>query len=232
MVGFTSANEPIFQDVFLDTYVFSNTNYPDSTVLTTTTSGIYNFCFAAGTGIAGPDGETAVENLKPGDLITTEDGRNVPVKWVGYQTISTRFNPAERLRPVRFALGSLGEGLPHSALTVTADHAMLVDGILCVASALVNGSTITRVPLAEMGERFTVYHVETEAHDIILANGAAAETYIDHASRRAFDNFAEYEALYGGEAEIAELAYPRVTAARQLPAHIRARLGRDVKLAG
>jgi hypothetical protein len=179
------------------------------------------FCFAAGSLIATPAGEVAVERLRIGDTVQTAEGRAVPVKWIGRQTVSTHFGPAERLMPVRFAAGSLGEGLPHEPLTVTADHGMLVDGVICLAGALVNGTTITRVPLAEMGERYTVYHIETEAHEIILANGAPAETFIDNVSRRVFDNFAEFEALYGDVPEMAELPYPRAMSARQVPGRIR-----------
>ncbi len=122
--------------------------------------------------------------------------------------------------PVRFAAGSLGQGLPHTALTVTADHGMLVDGVICHAGALVNGTTIARVPLAEMGESYTVYHIETEAHEIVLANGAPAETFIDNVSRRVFDNYAEFEALYGDVPEMEELPYPRAMSVRQVPAGI------------
>jgi hypothetical protein len=75
-----------------------------------------------------------------------------------------------------------------------------------------------------MGERYTVYHIETEAHEIILANGAPAETFIDNVSRRVFDNFAEIEALYGDVPEMAELPYPCAMSARQVPGAIRARL--------
>jgi hypothetical protein len=101
---------------------------------------------------------------------------------------------------------------------------MLVDGIICHAGALENGTTITRVPLSEMGETYTVYHIETDAHEIILANGAPAETFIDNVSRRAFDNFAEFDALYGDEPEMEELPYPRAMSARQVPGWIRSRL--------
>ena len=114
--------------------------------------------------------------------------------------------------------------LPHTDLTVTADHGMLVDGVIFHAGALVNGTTITQVPLAEMGETFTVYHIETDAHEIILANGAAAETFIDNVSRRVFDNFEEFEALYGDMPEMEELPLPRAMSARQVPARIRNRL--------
>ena len=191
-------------------------------------------CFLPGTLIAAPDGERKVETLAAGDMILTAEGRHVPVKWIGRQTVSTLFGPAERLTPVRFAAGSLGGGgggppqplLPHSGLTVTSDHAMLVDGVLCQASALVNGATVTRVPLSEFGKEYTVYHVETERHEIILANGAPAETFIDNVSRRAFDNYAEFEALFGeNPPEMEELPHPRASNDRQLPRRIRARFG-------
>ena len=183
-------------------------------------------CFVEGTLIATPAGEVRVEELRTGDRILNAGGEPVSVKWIGHQTVSTVFGPAERLRPVRFAAGSLGDGLPHDDLTVTADHGMLVGGVICHAGALVNGTTITRVPLAEMGESYTVYHIETEEHEIILANGAPAETFIDNVSRRVFDNYAEFEALYGDVPEMDELPYPRAMSARQVPGRIR------VKLAG
>ena len=185
------------------------------------TSGPVFLCFVAGTMIATPAGEVAVEGLSIGNPVLSVDGQSVPVKWIGRQTVSTRFGPAERLMPVCFAAGSLGDGLPHTDLTVTADHGMLVEGVICHAGALVNGETITRVPLAEMGEAYTVYHIETAAHEIILANGASAETFIDNASRRVFDNFAEFEALYGDVPEMEELPYPRAMSARQVPTAIR-----------
>jgi hypothetical protein len=185
----------------------------------------FTTCFVAGTLIATPEKEVLIENLGIGDTVLTAKGDPIPVKWIGRQTVSTRFGPAERLMPVRFAAGSLGKGLPTADLTVTADHGMLVSGVICHAGALVNGTTITRVPLSEMGETYTVYHIETEEHEIILANGAPAETFIDNVSRRAFDNYAEFEALYGDVPEMEELPYPRAMSARQVPGVIRAKLG-------
>ena len=102
---------------------------------------------------------------------------------------------------------------------------MLVDGVLCEAGALVNGTTITRVPLSEFHDSYTVFHIETESHEIIFANGAPAETFVDNVSRRAFDNFTEFEELYGDQPEMKELPYPRAANARHLPLHIKNRLG-------
>ena len=97
------------------------------------------------------------------------------------------------------AAGALGDNLPIRDLRLTSDHALLIDDVLVQAGALVNGSTIRRIPNAELGERFTVFHIETENHEVILAEGTPAETFIDNVSRRRFDNFAEYEALYGAD---------------------------------
>ncbi|MCV6584279.1 MAG: Hint domain-containing protein [Marinibacterium sp.] len=182
-------------------------------------------CFARGTRIATPAGETLVEDLQIGDLVRAADGRDVPVKWVGTQTVMTRFKPAERLALVRFAAGSLGNDLPRRDLMVTTDHAMLVDGVLCHAGALVNGDSIVQIPAAEMGESYTVYHIETDTHEIILAEGAETETFIDNVSRRVFDNYAEFEALYGDVDEMIELPLPRALSQRQVPLALRKRLG-------
>lgn len=184
----------------------------------------FTICFAADTLIATPGGEVPVSKLKIGDRVLTSGGRNVPVKWIGSQEVHVLFRPPERLLPVRISAGALGDSLPHTDLTLTNDHALLVDDVLCHAGALVNGTTIRQVPHTELDQIYTVYHIETEGHEIILANGVPAETFIDNVSRRAFDNFSEFEALYGDVPEMEELPYPRAMSARQVPAAIRARL--------
>jgi hypothetical protein len=194
------------------------------TVIPTFNTADFTTCFLGGTSISTPDGSAYVENLRIGDCVVTHDGSVVPVKWIGRQTVVAAFRPAERLMPVRFAAGSLGDGLPHTDLTVTADHGVLIEGVICHAGALVNDTTITRVPLSEIGETYTVYHIETEDHEIILANGAPAETFIDNVSRRVFDNYAEFDVLYGDVPEMEELPYPRAMSARQVPVAIKVRL--------
>ena len=177
-------------------------------------------CFLTGTRIATPLGPVAVEALVIGQPILTADGRAVAVKWVGRQTVSTCLGAA----PVRLGAGALGGGLPLRDLVVTADHALLIDGFLINAGALVNGSSIDLVGQAALGARATFFHVETDAHDIILAEGTPAESFIDYAGRQVFDNYAEYLARYGEDRPIAENSAPRITSARMLPTAICARL--------
>jgi hypothetical protein len=207
-----------------DHYLFSNTAYTTGEEVDVDT-GDFAVCFGAGTLIATPDGEREVEALAIGDLVMTAQGDAIPVKWIGRQSLSTLFGMPEGRRPVCIVAGALGDGLPGRDLRVTADHALLIDGMLVHAGALVNGTTIRRMTAAELGERFTVYHIETENHEVVLAEGAATETFIDNVSRRRFDNHAEYEALYGPQpAMMDELPHPRAMSNRQVPHTIRARI--------
>ncbi|MGB0904830.1 MAG: Hint domain-containing protein, partial [Mangrovicoccus sp.] len=158
----------------------------------------------------------------PGDLVLTAEGASVAVKFLGKTTRSKVFTPAEILAPVRISAGALGENLPHTDLEVTVDHALALEGALVHAGALVNGTTITRVPLAELADRVTYYHVEIEEHCLLLANGAEAESYVDNTSRETLDNYADYVALYGAEqTKMAELDMPRAKSFRQVPLRVR-----------
>ena len=183
----------------------------------------FTVCFLAGTRIATPGGESAIEDLTIGDLVVTSDGRTAPVRWIGVQSVVTVF--ADRLRtvPVRIMAGALGDGLPARDLFISPDHALMLDGVLVQAGALVDDTTISR--MTNVPERFTYYHVELEDHALILAEGVPAETFVDNVTRRRFDNFAQYEAFYGkADATITEMDVPRVKSARQLPAALRDRL--------
>jgi hypothetical protein len=182
----------------------------------------YVACFLAGALIATPQGDRPVDGLVLGDLVMTADGAATAIKWIGRQTVATLFGGSDERAPICIEAGALGDNLPARDLKLTADHALLIDGVLVQAGALVNGVTIRRMDQAETGGVYTVFHIETEGHQIILAEGCPAETFVDNMSRKRFDNYAEYEALFGEEAAaMPELNLPRVKSARQLPASVR-----------
>jgi len=183
-------------------------------------------CFLGGTMIATPYGEAAVETLQPGDLVLTADGNVVPVRWIGINTVATRFADPKRSMPIHIMPGALGEGLPKRDLKLSPDHALLLDGVLVQAGALVNDLTIHRV--GWMPEQFRYYHIEMAAHDLIIAEGVAAETFVDNVSRMAFDNWQEFLDICNGEPPTGEMAYPRARSQRQLPPPLRARLAAGV----
>jgi hypothetical protein len=191
------------------------------------------YCFLAGTRLATPTGEIAVEDITAGTLLLTASGEAKPVRWLGRSVISTIFADPLRALPIRIAAGALDENLPTRDLLVSPDHAMFIDGNLIQAAALVNGRTITRE--TGMPMTFTYYHVEMETHELVLAEGAPSETFVDNVDRFNFQNWEEHEALNGETAPITEMDLPRVKSARQLPAatqrHLTARadalLGQD-----
>jgi hypothetical protein len=175
-------------------------------------------CFLEGTMIATPGGGIAVETLQPGTPVVTQDGTTETVRWVGVRAVSTKFADPLRANPIRIAAGALEDGVPARDLLLSPDHALLVDGVLIQAAALLNGSSVRRD--ADMPERFTYYHVELASHALVLAENTPAETFVDNADRGHFDNWDSHP----DHGAIVEMDLPRAKSARQIPAATRARL--------
>ncbi len=155
-------------------------------------------CYCTGTLIATPQGERPVESLAIGDTLVTASGAHRPIRWIGRRSYAGRFlaaNPA--VQPIRFRAGSLGGGLPHRDLLVSPEHAMFIDGVLVPARCLVNGVTIKQ---ERDCKRVDYFHVELAAHDVIFAEGAPSETFVDDDSRGVFHNAAEWNGPSDGPA--------------------------------
>lgn len=205
----TLENAPLF---LLSNTLYEVGDYPDGFNETT-----YVPCFLAGTRIATADGEVAVEDLCPGDRILTADGRLQPVRRVGRRMVATAFLP-EPQRPVLVPAGALLAGLPARDLRLTADHGLALDGLLVQAGALAGLAGIRRLTAAELGPCFEVFHVETAEHELLLAEGVAAETLVERAGRLDLEGPAFAP-------PVAEMALPRVKSARQLPRRLLAGFG-------
>jgi len=208
----------------LDYFVLSSEATPPTDGGTAEFAPYYYSCFEKNTLIKTPSGEVPVHQLKIGDAVLTADGRAVDVKWVGYQAINAFFAKKHDTMPVRLMVGSLGDDLPKNDLYVSADHAFVIDGCLINAGALVNGETITQVQ--EWAGDVEYYHIETEDHEIILAEGVPAETLLDNSGREKFANYGEFQQLYPHGKVTKELDLPRVKFARQLPELIKHRIAK------
>ena len=68
---------------------------------------------------------------------------------------------------------------------MTKGHALFVDGVLIPVEFLVNHRSIL---WDDRAQEVSVYHVELETHDVLVANGAAAESYRDDGNRWLFQN--------------------------------------------
>lgn len=162
---------------------------PGSAIVAASTSAVATTpdppCFVRGTAILTPTGYRAVESLRPGDTVITAAGSVQPIVWVGSRTLDLATHPKpDSVQPVEIAPGAFGPGVPRRALRVSPDHALSFDGVLIPAKLLVNGATIRR-------ERdcmaVTYHHIELTRHDIVLAEGAACESYLDTGNRAGFE---------------------------------------------
>ncbi len=177
-------------------------------------------CFLEGTRMTTPSGEVAIETLQAGDRLTTADGGSTTVKWVAKQQMHPMFQQPEEINPICIKAGALDAGVPARDLFVTGDHALLIDGMLINAGALVNGQTIFQVARMPV-EGFFYYHVETEQHEVVLAEGTAAESFVDYQGRDAFDNCASHP---NPQAVICEMPLPRISSGRMVPETVTAQI--------
>ena len=103
--------------------------------------------------------------------------------------------------PICIKAGALDDNVPKRDLWISPHHAMYfkdgaLGGVLIEAKDLVNGVSIVQ---AERVETVAYFHVELDSHDVIIAEGALSETFLDDDSRGMFHNVHEYDALYGEE---------------------------------
>ncbi len=177
-------------------------------------------CFAKGTRIETETGWAAVESLTAGDTVLTLLGGPGKIVWVGARTVACANHPKpETVWPVRIERGAFGPNLPRRDLYISPDHALYLDGALIPARHLLNGTTIRQVK-----RRHIVYHhVELARHDVVLAEGLPAESYLDTGDRTKFSGEQsrmrppEFVARCWEMAGCGELVVtgPRLTAARQ-----------------
>jgi len=164
--------------------------------------------------------------------VVTLDGSARPIKWTGCRTFSTRFVKASsRVVPILVRADALAPGVPCRDLRVSPEHALWVDGVLVPAGDLLNGRVILR---DLSGDMIDYYHIELEEQNLIFADGAPAETYVNHDSRKTFANWRDYAALYGKDTPVIDgtgqfiRAYPIASAAQC--AAIRRRLERHASV--
>ena len=150
-------------------------------------------CYATGTAIRvirdGDLLDVAVENLVIGDVAVTASGAHRAIAWIGSRALDcTTWDDPRQVRPIRIAKDAFGEKRPTRDLFVSPDHALTAttaegEEILVPAFAFLNGATVTQ-PHADT---VTYWHVELDSgHDILLAEGLAAESYLNCGNRGFF----------------------------------------------
>jgi hypothetical protein len=132
---------------------------------------------------ATPRGETPVEHLQPGDIVTLARGGSAPVLWCGQRRVRCDRHPRPHdVWPVRVRAGAFAAGRPERDLLLSPDHAVFADGVLVPVRHLVNGAAIVQEPVAAI----TYHHVELTQHEVVLAEGLPCESYLDTGNRATF----------------------------------------------
>ena len=142
-------------------------------------------CFTRGTLIDTPDGPTAIEDLKRGDLVLTRDNGPQPIRWIGSTKLAAlQLMRNGKLRPIRIVAGALGNGLPSSDLMVSPQHRVLVrsriaqkmfgtDEVLVAAKQLLQ---VEGVDIAADIESVEYFHMLFDRHEVVVSNGAETES--------------------------------------------------------
>jgi hypothetical protein len=155
-------------------------------------------CFLRGTSIMTPTGEVFIEDLQIGDRVETVSGKSRAVKWIGRQAYKRSGSSwKDGVVPIRISEHALGHKTPHWDLYLSPGHALFIDGVLIRVKDLVNGTSIAPAPHRETIEYFQIV---LDSHDVILAEGVPAETFLLASNNiEGFANFAEFDRLYPGD---------------------------------
>ncbi|PVA10009.1 hemolysin [Pelagivirga sediminicola] len=142
-------------------------------------------CFTVGTMILTPDGLRAIENLTVGDLVVTRDNGPQPIRWIGTRKldkIDLELRP--NLYPIRIKANALGDNIPNVDLVVSPQHRMLVRSVIAermfgTPEVLVAAKQLLQLDGVDAEVNLTdvtYVHILLDQHEVVMANGAPAET--------------------------------------------------------
>jgi len=98
----------------------------DATITTVTVRAeITAPCFLTGTPVLTPNGYKPIETIMKGDLVTTADGRHVPVRHTYRKSIDYA---TQKVAPYAIPAGCLGPNLPCSDLVMSPEHCLHIGG--------------------------------------------------------------------------------------------------------
>ncbi len=142
-------------------------------------------CFCRGTRILTVRGEVPVEELMLGESVVTLSGVTRPIQWIGQGSVMATRGRRNEATPVIVRKGAFADNVPTHDLRVTKGHSFYLDGMLIPVEELINHRSIL---WDDRAQEVCVYHIELETHDVLLAEGAPAESYRDDGNRWLFRN--------------------------------------------
>lgn len=143
-------------------------------------------CFANGTQISTAKGLVAVEDLRQGDMVWTLDHGYQPIRWISAKHVPNVLMQANpKLRPLRIRQGAIRSNVPSRDLVVSQQHRIFVKSAICerlsdYSEALVPAKQLLDLDGFDVAldlESVTYYHFIFDKHEVVLADGALAESF-------------------------------------------------------
>jgi hypothetical protein len=137
-------------------------------------AGNFAVCFTRGTRLLTPRGYVAINELRPGDLLTTVDNGSRPVEWIGSTQMATGDAlDAQKMRPIRLRQGHHG---------LTRDILVSPQHCVAVGDSFVRARHLAEIPGA--GARVACgvsqveyFHVLCARHEVLIAEGMHTESF-------------------------------------------------------
>ena len=138
-------------------------------------------CYCAGTLIETPSGARPVEDLRPGDLVLSNKGERLTIRFVTARRFSAReISIFRALAPIVVPVGALGRNIPNRDLIVSSQHRILMrDPALQRLFGLDAAYVLARdlpesrpAPITDL----TYVHFLCEQHACVIANGCESES--------------------------------------------------------
>jgi hypothetical protein len=117
--------------------------------------------------------------------VTTSRGEVRPLVWIGTGQVMVTRGHRSAATPAIVRRGALADNVPNRDLHVTKGHSLLIDDVLIPVEFLVNHRSIE---WDNHAQEVRIYHLETATHEVLVANGAPAESYRDDGNRWLFHN--------------------------------------------
>ena len=128
-------------------------------------------------------------------------GGRKTIKWIAYNKFTKEEGRAwhDNVMPIRVARFAIDDRTPDRDLYLSPLHCIFFNEALIPVMYLINEASIAQGTPSDMSA-IEYYHIDLDTHEVIYAEGALVESFLDDGSNReSFSNFIQYERLYGVE---------------------------------
>lgn len=133
-------------------------------------------CFLKDVEIETLFGSKLIQDLQINDeIVTIKNNEKIVKKITSIISNNIVVKNKDQL-PIRILKSAIADNIPYKDLLVTPEHCLFIKGQFIPARMLVNGRSIIQ---DTSFSNYDYYHIETEEHSVIIADGMLTESYLD-----------------------------------------------------